>query len=168
MHPWDTDGQIDMILRRDPNFTARSAAMMNRFMAMSLMLVNLLVISTVLCDKKYELKTHASRFQDLSRLSTVHKVAFGSCNDDGKAQQVWQGILHEAPDLWLWAGDNIYGDIRAFDQWKSYIPPPKFFHPATPEILVRMYYNISWEEIPIYEYYSYWYFSIIVNMTLRV
>jgi len=37
-------------------------------------------------------------------------IAFGSCNDEDKAQPLWKDIVAEAPDLWIWLGDNIYGD----------------------------------------------------------
>ncbi len=40
------------------------------------------------------------------------RVAFGSCHfHDGK-QDHWAQISRERPDLWLWLGDNIYGDSR--------------------------------------------------------
>ncbi|MGB0744432.1 MAG: alkaline phosphatase D family protein [Opitutales bacterium] len=37
-------------------------------------------------------------------------IAFGSCNRDELPQPVWPAIKANEPDLWIWAGDNIYAD----------------------------------------------------------
>lgn len=37
-------------------------------------------------------------------------IAFGSCNKQDKEQPLWDDILDEKPDVWIWLGDNIYGD----------------------------------------------------------
>jgi len=37
-------------------------------------------------------------------------VAFGSCNRDELPQPLWPVIAANAPDLWIWGGDNIYAD----------------------------------------------------------
>lgn len=39
-------------------------------------------------------------------------IAFGSCNNQSKAQDMWQYIEANNPDLWIWLGDNIYGDTE--------------------------------------------------------
>jgi alkaline phosphatase D len=38
------------------------------------------------------------------------RIAFGSCNDTRLPQTVWTAVLAQAPDLWIWLGDNIYAD----------------------------------------------------------
>lgn len=38
------------------------------------------------------------------------KIAFGSCNDEDRDQLLWDDIEREQADLFLWLGDNIYGD----------------------------------------------------------
>lgn len=40
-------------------------------------------------------------------------IAFGSCNRDELPQPLWPVITGHAPDLWIWAGDNIYADWYA-------------------------------------------------------
>ena len=45
---------------------------------------------------------------DYSRPLTT--IAFGSCNHQNKSQPMWPMILEAEPDLWIWGGDNIYGD----------------------------------------------------------
>ncbi len=47
------------------------------------------------------------------RLEHPHEVdliAFGSCNKESKPMPLWGPILQTQPDLWIWLGDNIYGD----------------------------------------------------------
>ncbi|MFK7907714.1 MAG: alkaline phosphatase D family protein [Chitinophagales bacterium] len=41
---------------------------------------------------------------------TLQTIAFGSCNNQKKPQPLWKDILAYNPDLWIWLGDNIYGD----------------------------------------------------------
>ena len=40
------------------------------------------------------------------------RIAFGSCNDESDDQPLWATIRQHEPDLWMWLGDNIYGDTR--------------------------------------------------------
>ncbi len=39
-------------------------------------------------------------------------VAFGSCNDQNRPQEMWQVLSAQHPDVWIWGGDNIYADIK--------------------------------------------------------
>ncbi len=43
---------------------------------------------------------------------TLTRVAIGSCNRSDLNQPLWQSIVEENPDLWIWLGDNIYGDTE--------------------------------------------------------
>lgn len=40
----------------------------------------------------------------------LQRIAFGSCSDEDLAQPLWKPVLATRPDLWVWLGDNIYGD----------------------------------------------------------
>lgn len=40
----------------------------------------------------------------------ISTIAFGSCNRQDLPQDMWQHILANDPELWVWLGDNIYGD----------------------------------------------------------
>jgi alkaline phosphatase D len=42
----------------------------------------------------------------------LSRIAFGSCNMESKAQPMWRWIAANEPELWIWGGDNIYGDSR--------------------------------------------------------
>lgn len=38
------------------------------------------------------------------------RIAFGSCNRSDLPQPLWSTVLSNQPDLWVWAGDIVYGD----------------------------------------------------------
>ena len=38
------------------------------------------------------------------------RIAFGSCADQDKPQPVWDAVLAYKPELFIFAGDNVYGD----------------------------------------------------------
>lgn len=40
----------------------------------------------------------------------VQTIAFGSCNKQDAPQPLWKSIISHKPDVWIWLGDNIYGD----------------------------------------------------------
>ena len=42
----------------------------------------------------------------------ISLIAFGSCNKRHLPQPLWEVIQKINPDLWIWMGDNIYGDTE--------------------------------------------------------
>ena len=40
----------------------------------------------------------------------LHRIAFGSCCKSWEAQTIWEQILQQSPDLFLFLGDTIYAD----------------------------------------------------------
>ncbi|XP_058073291.1 uncharacterized protein LOC131222293 isoform X2 [Magnolia sinica] len=42
----------------------------------------------------------------------VSRIAFGSCANQSAPQPIWNAIVNYDPQLFIWLGDNIYGDIR--------------------------------------------------------
>lgn len=42
----------------------------------------------------------------------VTKIAFGSCADQRKNHIIWEPILAQSPDLFLFLGDNVYADTE--------------------------------------------------------
>jgi alkaline phosphatase D len=40
------------------------------------------------------------------------RIAFGSCADEEKPQPIWDAVLSYRPQLFIFAGDNVYGDVR--------------------------------------------------------
>jgi alkaline phosphatase D len=47
----------------------------------------------------------------------VQRVAFGSCAKHWQPQPIWDAVLSAKPDLWLFLGDNIYGDTDGMTAW---------------------------------------------------
>ncbi|WP_421998427.1 alkaline phosphatase D family protein [Reyranella sp.] len=45
----------------------------------------------------------------------LSRIAFGSCADQDQPQPIWDAILAYRPELFIFAGDNVYGDFRAPD-----------------------------------------------------
>ncbi|MFN7328119.1 MAG: alkaline phosphatase D family protein, partial [Bacteroidota bacterium] len=39
-------------------------------------------------------------------------IAFGSCNDQDRTQEMLNEIIAQHPDVWIWVGDNIYSDFK--------------------------------------------------------
>jgi alkaline phosphatase D len=50
----------------------------------------------------------------------VKKIAFGSCSkQDLVEKQLWNEVIKEQPDVWIWLGDNIYGDSEDMEKLKQ-------------------------------------------------
>lgn len=43
---------------------------------------------------------------------TVYRIAFGSCANQSAPQPIWNAIIDFNPQIFIWLGDNIYGDIK--------------------------------------------------------
>lgn len=41
---------------------------------------------------------------------TITTLAFGSCNRQDLPQPLWNSVLQHKPQVWVWLGDNVYGD----------------------------------------------------------
>lgn len=57
--------------------------------------------------------------QDLTIDKRLQTIAIGSCNRQEAPQTYWKTIADTRPDLWVWLGDNIYGDTDDMDILKS-------------------------------------------------
>jgi alkaline phosphatase D len=55
----------------------------------------------------------------LDATKPLQKIAFGSCAMQFKPQPIWKAIANQSPDLFLFLGDNIYGD---FDGKNAFTP----------------------------------------------
>jgi alkaline phosphatase D len=56
------------------------------------------------CQGNLPLPALSSRGDD----TPLQRIAFGSCNDQNKPQPIWSAVLESRPDLFLFAGDNVY------------------------------------------------------------
>ena len=53
---------------------------------------------------------HSDPHPSLGR--TLRRIAFGCCADQSRPQPVWEPVLARQNDLFIFLGDNIYGDSR--------------------------------------------------------
>jgi alkaline phosphatase D len=44
---------------------------------------------------------------------TDFRIGFGSCSQQDSEEQPWNDIIASKPDIWIWGGDNIYGDSHS-------------------------------------------------------
>jgi len=58
----------------------------------------------------------ALRAQPKLGQAALRKVAFGSCIDQNKPQAVWDAILAQKPDLFIFGGDNVYAATRPWSR----------------------------------------------------
>ncbi len=49
----------------------------------------------------------------------LSRIAFGSCNREDEPQPLWELIGRQRPQLWIWLGDNIYGDTDDMDVMRA-------------------------------------------------
>lgn len=57
----------------------------------------------------YNCGTNKKSISDVSENSD-YTIAFGSCNKQNVKNELWDDVLNQNPDLWIWGGDNIYAD----------------------------------------------------------
>ncbi len=70
----------------------------------------ILSISLLICGLSSSLTSFASHPTDFE--TPLEVIAFGSCNREFLPQPLWPVIAKNQPDLWIWGGDNIYGDSK--------------------------------------------------------
>jgi len=56
---------------------------------------------------------------DASQQKTVSTIAFGSCSRQSLPQPLWDDVVAQKPDVWIWLGDNIYGDSENMDTLRA-------------------------------------------------
>jgi alkaline phosphatase D len=72
-----------------------------------------LIFYTLSCQENYDQKTHEEvPVAKRAHPDSITLVAFGSCSRQYNPNQRWRDILPHDPDIWIWLGDNIYGDTH--------------------------------------------------------
>ncbi len=51
----------------------------------------------------------------LSAQEALTRIAFGSCADQDQPQPIWDAVMDRRPQLFIFAGDNVYGDVQSPD-----------------------------------------------------
>lgn len=50
---------------------------------------------------------------------TLTRIGFGSCAEGGREQSIWNAVLAARPELFVFLGDNVYGDTRNMQQLRA-------------------------------------------------
>ncbi len=82
---------------------------MPRHKTLAMSLFHPLSIATLL---SLALSPFASAYHPTDFDTPLEVIAFGSCNRQFLPQPLWPVIAENQPDLWIWGGDNIYGDSK--------------------------------------------------------
>lgn len=51
--------------------------------------------------------------------NALTRISFGSCAKEDKEQPIWDAVLAAQPDLFVFLGDNIYGDTRDMNELRA-------------------------------------------------
>lgn len=69
--------------------------------------------------------TAAAAATEPARGGSSIRIAFGSCAKQSKPQPIWKSVAEAKPDLFLFLGDNLYGDAEdaatlrsRYDEWR--------------------------------------------------
>ncbi|XP_066920150.1 uncharacterized protein [Clytia hemisphaerica] len=68
-----------------------------------------LIYASILLVLNQLVNTQNSDFHQEKVLETI---TFGSCNKHDKPQLLWDQIIKQDPNLWIWLGDAVYADTR--------------------------------------------------------
>lgn len=77
-----------------------------------------LIISIVSCknNKPQDSKQNTPNTQPNEVKTSINTfdfvVAFGSCNKQNHKQPLWNAMVKQNPDIFIWGGDNIYADTE--------------------------------------------------------
>lgn len=75
----------------------------------------------------------------------VTRIAFGSCSRQSSEDQMWDEIVALKPDLWIWGGDNIYGDTHDMNVLKAKYDQQKN-RPAYQRLLATCPVTGTWDD----------------------
>lgn len=83
----------------------------------------LVLILSLACNRQQPTKVATERplylGQEIDFSETLTTIALGSCDRQDLPQTMWPFITENDPQLWLWLGDNIYGDSEDMQVMKQ-------------------------------------------------
>lgn len=77
------------------------------------------VLGLLSCALLTECRAPRPQADAAQRQNPVTTIAFGSCSDQKRPQPLWDDIVAQKPQVWIWLGDNIYGDTEQMDTLKA-------------------------------------------------
>ena len=80
-------------------------------------LVFLMLIS--LCTSCSSVQSNTDVSSGNNDENDLYRMVFASCNDQDRAQPLWQPIIANTPNLFVWGGDNVYADTSNMERMKA-------------------------------------------------
>lgn len=112
-------------------------------------LIFYLITLCILCSCKEEAKPPIALNELITKPLEFNKrlevITFGSCSKQNEKQPMWKSIADENPDLWIWSGDNIYGDSEDMSVLKKKYNE-QLSHPAYQRFLERVPIVGTWDD----------------------
>jgi len=62
---------------------------------------------------------NASCNKSISKSKADFIIAFGSCNKQYLKNELWDDIVDQNPDVWIWGGDIVYADTENMDALRA-------------------------------------------------
>ncbi|MEO9870554.1 alkaline phosphatase D family protein [Ekhidna sp.] len=83
---------------------------------------------------------------DVIKDAEIMRIAFGSCSVSSLTdKQLWAEVNETKPDLWIWLGDNIYGDSEDVNVLRSKYAEQKS-HPDYQKLLTETEVIGTWDD----------------------
>ena len=79
-------------------------------------LVLLLIFSIIIFQSCIE---SLDRSKQTKNYTEITKIAFGSCASEKHPLPIFYNVVKHKPDLFIFLGDNIYGDTKNMDTLKK-------------------------------------------------
>lgn len=67
------------------------------------------------CTRNSKTESVTTTNNTISNHEREFRISFGSCNRHDLEQPLWDDIVFQKPDAWIWLGDIIYGDSENMD-----------------------------------------------------
>jgi alkaline phosphatase D len=91
---------------------------MNQIFRFTLLLI--LFNSCALKSSKYKAQLEREKLETTAKpVDADFVIAFGSCNKQDLPQPLWNPILANDPDVFIWGGDNIYADTEDMEKLEA-------------------------------------------------
>ena len=95
--------------------------------------LSLLLLTSCVNAPKERVNTFGFRDQELDAGALPARISFGSCADQQRPQPILAQVTARAPDLFVYLGDNIYGDTEDMqvlrDKYSQLAAKPEFQAP---------------------------------------
>ncbi len=76
----------------------------------------------------------------------INRVAFGSCAMQWKKQPIWNAVSKQKPDLFIFLGDNIYGD---FDGKQPFVPTKETLRRDWGKLASEPNFKVFRQQVPV-------------------